>query len=264
MNTIGLEEVQAVYSGPEGELWKLVMGEQIHIGGMSSSIDLAERAGIRGMRKGVDFCCCLGAGMRFLVRFQEVGEMEGIDATSEMVEQGRRVCFEEGLSGSVSFNLADVCTSGLPDEYADFIWGEDAWCYVVDKALLISEAARIVKQGGTIAFTDWVIGPAGFTQEEAERFMAFMKFPNMETLDGYSELLAQNGCEVISAVDTKRFADHVDLYISMVGMQLTYDALKIVGFDPTMLAAVSKELAFVRELAHAGKLIQGLIIARKL
>lgn len=43
---VGLADVQAVYDGPEGDLWELVMGEQIHIGGMSSSMDLAERAGI--------------------------------------------------------------------------------------------------------------------------------------------------------------------------------------------------------------------------
>ena len=38
---IGLENVQAVYGGPEGNLWELVMGEQIHIGGFQSSMDLA-------------------------------------------------------------------------------------------------------------------------------------------------------------------------------------------------------------------------------
>ena len=43
---IGLADVQAVYSGPEGDLWELIMGEQIHIGGFASSMDLAERAGI--------------------------------------------------------------------------------------------------------------------------------------------------------------------------------------------------------------------------
>ena len=32
---IGLADVQNVYSGPEGTLWKLVMGEQIHIGGFA-------------------------------------------------------------------------------------------------------------------------------------------------------------------------------------------------------------------------------------
>jgi hypothetical protein len=38
---IGLKEVQAVYSGPEGELWELIIGEQIHIGGFVPSMDTA-------------------------------------------------------------------------------------------------------------------------------------------------------------------------------------------------------------------------------
>jgi hypothetical protein len=32
--------------------------------------------------------------------------------------------------------------------------GEDAWCYVVDQAKPIAEAARLVKPGGLIAFTE--------------------------------------------------------------------------------------------------------------
>ena len=46
IDTIGLSDVQAVYSGPEGDLWELIMGEQIHIGGFQSSMDLANKAGI--------------------------------------------------------------------------------------------------------------------------------------------------------------------------------------------------------------------------
>jgi len=46
IDNIGLSNVQAVYGGPEGELWELIMGEQIHIGGFVSSMDLAEKAGI--------------------------------------------------------------------------------------------------------------------------------------------------------------------------------------------------------------------------
>jgi hypothetical protein len=32
-----LEAVRAVYSGAEGELWELLMGQQIHIGGLKAS-----------------------------------------------------------------------------------------------------------------------------------------------------------------------------------------------------------------------------------
>jgi len=260
---IGLKEVQAVYSGPEGRLWELIMGEQIHIGGFVSSMDLAERAGIGPGMKGVDLCCCNGAGMRFLVRFRNVARMHGVDATKKVVEQGRRLCEQEALSDKIKFTLADVCDSGLEDASVDFIWGEDAWCYVVDKEKLISEAARIVRPDGVIAFTDWIEGKKGLTDEEAKRFLTFMKFPNVQNLEGYSELLTANDCEVITTEETTRFGPYVDLYLDMLNMQLTYDALKIIGFDMELMQSMGAEMAFMQELAHAGKIDQGLFIARK-
>ena len=263
MDNIGLKEVKAVYSGPEGQLWELIMGEQIHIGGFASSMDLAEKAGIGPGMKGVDLCCCNGAGMRFLLRFRDVAQMQGVDATEKVVEQGRCRCEQEVLSDKIDFTLADVCDSGLADASADFVWGEDAWCYVVDKEKLISEAARIVKPGRIIAFTDWIEGKAGLSDAEALRFFTFMKFPNVQNIEGYSDLLAANGCEVITAEDTGRFGPYVDLYLNMLNMQLTYDALKIIGFNIELMQSMGAEMAFMQELAHEGKIAQGLFVARK-
>ncbi len=258
-----LDDVRAVYSGPEGDLWELIMGQQIHIGGFQSSMDLADKAGVGAGMSGVDFCCCNGAGMRFLVRFREVARMHGVDATESVVQRGRRRCQEEGLSDRIAFTVADVCQSGLPDEDADFVWGEDAFCYVTDKQKLIAEAARLVKPGGTIAFTDWIEGSAGLSDEEADRLFAFMKFPNVQDLDGYAGLLSESGCEVLVAEDTGRFAPCVDLYLNMLNMQLTYDAFRVIGFDQALMETLGAEMAFMQQLAHAGKIAQGLIVARK-
>ena len=260
---IGLSNVKAVYDGPEGDLWELVMGEQIHIGGFTSSMDLAEQAGVGEGMKGIDLCCCNGAGMRFLARFRNVASMHGVDAAETVVARGRDRCEKEGLADRMCFTLADVCASGLPDGEADFVWGEDAWCYVEDKEKLISEAARLVKPGGTIAFTDWIEGENGLTDQEAERFLAFMKFPNIQDLGGYSELLTSSSCKVVQAAYTGRFAPYVDLYLNMLGKQLTYDALKIIGFDMEMMGGLQKEMLFMHELAHAGKIAQGIFIAEK-
>ena len=260
---VDLSTVQAVYSGPEGDLWELIMGRQIHIGGFRSSMDLAQKARIAPGTRGIDLCCCNGAGMRFLVRFRGVASMLGVDATPNVVERGRRYTDDEALSERVTFHLADVCDTGLPDASADFVWGEDAWCYVVDKAKLIREAAHLVRRGGTVAFTDWVEGPNGLTDDEAERFMRFMKFPNVESIEGYGALLVENGCTVAVAEDTGRFAPHVDLYLQMLDMQLTSDALRIIGYDMDLMQAMAGEMQFMQGLAHAGKVAQGLFVARK-
>jgi SAM-dependent methyltransferase len=260
---IGLENVQAVYSGPEGELWELVMGEQIHIGGFQSSMDLATRAGIGAGTHGIDLCCCTGAGMRFLVKVRGVTSMRGVDATPKVVARGGERCQALGLASQISFTLANVCATGLPNASADFVWGEDAWCYVVDKAKLIAEAARLVKPGGVIAFTDWIEGPVGMSQSESDRFLTFMKFPNILDLEGYRNLLVANGCGVQVAEDTGRFGPYVDLYLDMLNKQLTYDALRITGFDMALLQEMGGEMAFMQQLARAGKIAQGIFIARK-
>ncbi len=263
ISNVGLQDVTAVYNGQEGDLWELFMGQQIHIGGLKSSMDLAERAGIGAGMRGVDLCCCNGAGMRVLARFCDVASMIGVDATETVVNRGRQRCKEEGLEERISFVLGDVCNSGLPSGGADFVWGEDAWCYVTDKPKLIAEAARVVKPGGVIAFTDWVEGPAGLSDAEAGRFLGFMKFANIQDIPGYIGLLKANGCTVVSADDTGRFAPYVDLYLGMVDMQLTYDALRIIGFNADVMQAVAGEFAFMQELAHAGKIAQGRFVARR-
>jgi SAM-dependent methyltransferase len=260
---ITLKDVQAVYSGPEGDLWELVMGEQIHIGGFPSSMDLAERAGIKAGDRGVDLCCCSGAGMRFLVRFKNVASMYGVDATQKVIERGRKRCEAEGLTQRISFTLAEVVDTGLGSGSADFVWGEDAWCYVVDKPALIKEAARLTKPGGVVAFTDWIEGSKGLTDAEAQRFMIFMKFPNIQDLHGYQNLLKANGCNIVTAHDTGRFAPYVDLYLNMLQKQLTYDALRIIGFDAALMQTMAGEMTFMQELAHAGKIAQGLFVAKK-
>ncbi len=159
--------------------------------------------------------------------------------------------------------LADACDSGLPDRSADFVWGEDAWCYVSDKNKLLSEAVRLVESGGTIAFTDWVEGPAGMSDEEATRFLSFMKFPNVQDIPGYASLLEHNGCEVVCAEDTERFGPYVDLFLDMAAKQLTYDALCILNYDLVALETISNEFAFLGELAHAGKIAQARFVATK-
>jgi ubiquinone/menaquinone biosynthesis C-methylase UbiE len=260
---VGLDDVVSVYSGTQGEFMQLVFGQQLHVGGMKASIDLAERAGIGAGLIGVDLCCCIGAGMRFLVRSRNVASMVGVDATEAVVERGRRLTLEEGLDDKVRFILADACHSALPSASADFVWSEDAWCYVPDKHTLIAEAARIVRPGGVIAFTDWVEGPQELSDAEAQRFLGMMTFANVEDISGYVKLLTASGCELRVAEDTGRFASHFELYLNMIEMQLAYDVLRTVAFRTDLMQTLVDGFRFLGELSRAGKIAQARFIARR-
>jgi hypothetical protein len=90
-----------------------------------------------------------------------------------------------------------------------------------------------------------------------------MKFPNIQDLLGYKDLLTANACQVQVAEDTGRFAPCVDLYLDMLNKQLTFDALRIIGFDMALMQAMGGEMVFMQQLAHAGKIVQGIFIARR-
>lgn len=121
-----------------------------------------------------------------------------VDLTSRNVERGEQLCREEGLADRIRFVVGDACASGFPKACTDFVWGEDAWCYVPDKEKLAAEAARLVRPGGVITFTDWVEGPVELNPEEARRALSLTNFANVLDVPGYLALLRGNGCEVQS------------------------------------------------------------------
>ena len=53
------------------------------------------------------------------------------------------------------------------------------------------------------------------------------------------------------------------LYLDMIEKQLTFDALKIIGFDAALAQNLVCEMRFIESLAEAGKIIQGLVVAEK-
>jgi len=261
---VTLKDVQDVYSGPEGLLWELIMGEQIHVGGFNSSLNLAKKAGIKEGMKGIDLCSALGAGCRFLVNNFNV-QMCGLDATETMHNKAIKRVKEEGLDSKIELKIGDVTNVPYDDETFDFVWGEDAWCYVEDKEKLIEEAARILKPEGILSFTDWIEGSKGLADDEAERINRFMKFPYMESIESYKNLMTKNRFEIIEIEDiTEEFADYIDFYVKMLSNQLMFDALKIIGNDIDMFKAMGEEMMYMAKKAHEGKFGRGRFIAKKL
>jgi cyclopropane fatty-acyl-phospholipid synthase-like methyltransferase len=247
-----LEDVQKVYGGPEGELWELIMGEQIHVGGWRSSKELADKSGVKKGMKVLDLCSALGAGLRFLVRNYGV-EGVGIDATEHMINEARKRTDAEGMSSQIQMKLADVTGIPWPEKTFDIVWGEDAWCYVADKEKLVMEAYRVLGKGGKIAFTDWIEGPAGLSDSDAARINTFMKFPYMESRKGYEKILGDAGFKIEVSDDlTADFADHMGLYIKMLTDQLMFDALKIIGNDMDLFSRMGGEMLFMEEMASKG------------
>jgi SAM-dependent methyltransferase len=259
---VRLADVQALYDGAPARLYELFMGRQIHVGGLRSSLELAELAGISAGLRGVELCCGSGATMRALVRLLDVASMIGVEAATAPVERGRQACYEQGLDDRIQFVIGDASDTRLPDAEADFVWSEDSWCYVVDKPKLIAEAIRLTCAGGVIVFTDWVEGPAELSDEEAQHVMQLMTFPSLFSIDAYRELFEREGCHVVVAEDTGLFARAFGLYADVVEKQLAFDAFEILGFSRELVDVVVEQLRGFARLGYEAKLGQVRFVAR--
>lgn len=255
------KEVQTIYSGVEGRLWELLMGEQIHIGGLASSEALARFGRIAAGSRGVDLCCCSGAGMRFLLKRKAVAFMAGVDFTSAQVKLGVQRMKAQGVcSSAYRFYQGNVADPHVKAATFDFVWGEDAWCYVADKPGLLAQAKRALKPGGKVVFSDWVATEA-MSAAEAKRFLSFMKFPTFMTVKDYEKALAKTGFTAIKTKVTANFVPSVKLYATMYTRQHAYDVLRLLDFNQDVYTAVLNEMAFILHLAQEKKLVQAYFTA---
>ncbi len=255
--------VRTVYAGAEGRLWELIMGEQIHIDGFASSMALAARAGVKPGLSAVDLCCCSGAGLRFLAKLHGLGRGVGVDMTPEQLALGETRNRRDGVADRIRFVNADAIATGLPAASTDLVWGEDAWCYVPERGALVAEAARLLKPGGTLACTDWCWGSQRPAAADADRFLAFMKFPELFSAADYAAACAAAGLRVTVCEDTGRYVPAIERYLADITTQHTWDALAIIGFDQAMAAAIIGEMQHALVVAKAGGLAQVMVVARK-
>ena len=258
-----LSDVQAVYEGAQAQLYELFMGQQIHIGGLDSSLELAGLAGIGSGHAGVELCCGTGASMRALVRLREVASMVGVELAATQVERGRATCRAQGLDDKITFVVGDATDTTLNDASSDFVWGEDAWCYVVDKPALVAEAVRLTKPGGVIAFTDWIEGSSGLSDDEADHVMQIMTFPTLSTIAAYRDMFLAEGCEILVAEDTGRFGPAFALYTELLRGQLLFDAYELFGFSKEFVDIVADQLSGLARLGDEQKLGQVRFVARR-
>lgn len=257
---LSIADISEAYAGPVGALWEMLMGEEIHVGGTGETDRLALLAGVRAGDHLLDICSALGGPGRHLAAMYGC-RVIGVDATAAMVAEAQRRTEKAGLADQVSFRLGNALDLPFRSSTFDIVWGQDAWCYVTDRERLISEAARVAKPGGTLAFTDWV-GTERMTDDEQEELLSFMLFRSLETPAGYDALLARYGWEVTGYENLdQEFALALGRYRELVSGDLQPE---IIGqFGQEMYTTVEQGIRDWEKAADEGKVGRGRWIARK-
>lgn len=255
-----IADVNEVYEGPVGVLWEMLMGEQIHVGGEKETEILAKKTGINKNTTVLDACSALGGPARYLAKKYGC-KVTGLDATKKMVDEAVKRTAKAGLEHLVTYRLGNALDMPFKAGTFDVVWGQDAWCYITDKNRLISEAARVLRPSGVIAFTDW-IQTGDMTSGEWEALNSFMAFPYMETLDGYEQILKQTNFKILEKEDLSNdFAKHCHLYQNMLRNKLKEGIIK--EYEPELFQAADEGLARWVRAADEGKVGRGRLIGKK-
>ena len=234
--------------------------DQDHFGGIEANDILAAKAGIQRQHHVLDVCSGMGGPARYLAH--RIGcRVTGLDLTRSRYDSAIRLTRLAQLETLVEFRLGDALNMPFENASFDVVIGQEAWCHVPDKPRLIAECARVVKPGGTIAFTD-ILRHQALQVGELRRMQEGMPFPTLETLDVYSRLLNRNGCAVTDLDDLS--AHWAQILVQRLAMYRSLEADTVRKFGAEHFRRWDETYAYFVGLYREGKLGGGRFVARKL
>src|SRR4051794_30124173 len=172
---------------------------QDHYGGLAANDALAGCARIGMGSKVVDLCAGLGGPARYLAhRFG--ADVTGIELTPARVAGAAELTRRVGLDGQVRVLEGNVMELSLPDASQDAVISQEALLHVPDIARAFNEAHRVLRPGGRIAFTNWIVHRP---LSEAQRQLLWdgMAAATLIGIDRHAELLRGAGFEVEAVED---------------------------------------------------------------
>jgi sarcosine/dimethylglycine N-methyltransferase len=172
--------------------------DQDHYGGLAANDALATCARIGAGTRVVDLCAGLGGPARYLAhRYGAV--VTGIELTPARVAGAAELTRRVGLDRQVRVLEGNVMDLPLPDASQDAVVSQEALLHVPDVGRALGEAHRVLRPGGRIAFTNWIVHRP---LSEAQRQLLWdgMAAATLIGIDGHAKLLRDASFE-IEAVD---------------------------------------------------------------
>ena len=103
----------------------------------------------------LDMGCGTGVAARAIARRKGfTGRVTGIDLSAGLLQVAARLSTTEGVSEQIQFVVGDIRRLNIPDEAFDAVVAHRLVSHVDDPLLVVKEAARIVRRGGTVGIFD--------------------------------------------------------------------------------------------------------------
>jgi ubiquinone/menaquinone biosynthesis C-methylase UbiE len=173
--------------------------DQDHYGGLEAVDALAARAAITQGCRVADFCAGLAGPARYLA--QRYGAIVTcIELNPDRAPGAADLTRRVGLEHRVRMVRGDVMQVPLADASMDAVVSQEALLHVPDKQAALSEACRILRRGGRLAFTDWA-EHRPLDAADADAMWSGIAAQTLQSFASYREMLQGLGLRVISEED---------------------------------------------------------------
>lgn len=242
-------------------------GEDIHIGRYASGDEtvaeastamtryLLERAGIHAGQGVLDIACGYGGTLRILAKLG-CRPVRGIDISASNVAYARNANLKAGLGDCIDVRVGDFHAIDSPAHTWDAVVCQDSIIHSPDRPAVFREAHRIVRPGGTFAFSDLLTGESADTGI-VEAAFARIGASADATLGDYERMARAAGFE-IDTVEERQ--DDIRTHYDKLADRL---AEPVSGLDADKLEGISTSIARWQKALASGDITWALFVARK-
>jgi len=231
---------------------ELFAHDQDHYGGLGANAALATAADIRPGKRVVDFCAGLGGPARYYA-FRCGADVTGVELAPNRVAGANDLSRLVGLGDRARVIEGDVTKVPLDDGGYDAVVSQEALLHVPDKAKALAEAHRLLKPGGRLAFTDWVVHRA-LAPEDAAAMWDGLAAQALFGRSDYEAALARIGFRVLAIVDlTEAWGDILaERYAMYRRLRAEAEAAGTPAGDETFYRAYGRLVELVKARALGG------------
>ena len=173
----------------------------IHPGGFATTRQLIKALGVNRNSRVIDVAC--GKGTTAILLAEKLGcEVVGIDLAPELIDEAIQLTKKKGLSGKVTFHVADALDLPFSDGEFDIAVAQAMLVLMEDKVKAIQEAKRVIKPGGRAGWLElsWKKAiPPEFIRILSDVICAYCMI-NVQTFDGWRKIFDAAGVPEVGVI----------------------------------------------------------------
>ena len=248
----------------QSQMARMVLGDNLHPGGLALTNRLAKLMGIRRGDWVADLASARGKGALAVARAFHC-QVIGVEFGGEAVREAVGAVLGSPTSPSAYFVRGDAENPPLRLGAFDGVFCECSMSLFPNKAKAVAQTKALLRQGGKFGLSDVTVSADCLPEELTGAVGQLLCLTDALDVDGYAGLLADGGLTLLHQVDaSSEIIKILDEIESKLGAWAAWQQMsKPQAPPPEMLERAPHLLAGLRDLVAQGKLGYWLFVAEK-